>query len=165
MRTKTAWTPLRLMPRRWMCLAARWCQAWLRCTSYVAQFTSHALVINRVRIDLGTVLILYHIRSTVDQISAGLPVCFCRSAPVQQYQKLLLAACLLWHWHVIIKEGGCSTWCIWSIPRWTSADAISRTTAGLDYQLIAIISCRKQGSFHYHWSLLDQVLTRPVQST
>ena len=58
----------------------------------------------------------------------------------------------------------CSIWLIWSIPRQTSSNAISHTTAGLYYLLITTISCRKHGTYHCHLSLLDQVLTWQVQA-
>jgi len=44
-------------------------------------------------------------------------------------------------------------------------DAISHTIAGLNYQLITTISCRKHGIFHCCLSLLDQVLNWLVQAT
>ena len=58
----------------------------------------------------------------------------------------------------------CTCW-IWSVPRCTIAGAISHTTAGLDYELIAVTFCRKHGTFHHHSSVLNQVLNRPVWST
>jgi len=67
----------------------------------------------------------------------------------------VFAACLLWHCLIVVSAGGCSTCWIWSVPRWTSANAIDYTTAGLDYQLITSISYRK----HCHSSLEDRVLT------
>jgi len=33
-----------------------------------------------------------------------------------------------------------------------STGAVSHTTAGLDYQLITTISCRKHGTFHHYWT-------------
>jgi len=53
---------------------------------------------------------------------------------------------------------------LWSISRWTSAHAISNTTAGLDYRRITAIRYRKHGTFHCHSSLLDWG-TKPVQAT
>jgi len=68
------------------------------------------------------------------------------------------AAYLLWHRLIIIS----STCWVWSTARWTSADAIIHTTAGLDCQLIITISCRKRGTFHWRLPLPDQVLNRQV---
>jgi len=41
----------------------------------------------------------------------------------------------------------------------------SHTTARLDYQLISITCCRGHCMFHCHLSLLDQVLSWPIQVT
>jgi len=107
-----------------------------------------------VRTDLGTESGPHsvHCRSTQCQS-------FFRSASVQQYLQSVSAACLLWHWPLIINMGGCYTCLILSVPRYASAGTISYTAARLDYQLITNY-CRKHGTFHHNSSIsgiLDQL--------
>jgi len=47
----------------------------------------------------------------------------------------VFAACLIWHWLVIINAGDYSTCWIWSTGRWTRSDAIIYSTAAVGYQL------------------------------
>jgi len=93
---------------------------------------------NRVRTDLGTDSDPH--RSTVDQIGAGLLL----------QTSTTSNKC----WCYVSFDVGPSL----SMCGWTSADATSHTTAGLDYQTITTIGYRKHEMFHCHSSLLDQVL-------